>query len=113
MANFEGITACSGAKMKKEVKKYLEKFNISGEDIHVGLDDKGHFMFYGYCWPNIYEASDKDMEQDVSEEFFRGLKKFIKNDVLVIEMIGHEKCRFPMAAQQIIIKKDSVKFVTF
>ena len=111
MANFEAVTACNGIKLKSGVEEYLSRFQIVGEDINAGVDDDGTFHFYGYSWPSFYDASDDDMETDVEDEFWKGMRKFVpKGKKLIIHMIGHEKCRYPLSAQAIIITSTRVKY---
>jgi len=114
MANFESVTACNGIKLKQGVKAYLERFHISSEDTNVGVEEDGSLTFYGYSWFSIYNIDDKDMDEDVSDEFFNGLRKFVpKGKKLIIHRIGHEKCRYPLSAEAIIITDRRVKYEGF
>lgn len=111
MANFQGVTACNGQRMKQGVMNYIEQFEINGEDICVGVSDEQEFEFYGYCWPYIIKKGDED-ENDAADEFYEGLRKFVPaNGELIIHMVGYEKCAFPLGAHAIVITSKEVKYV--
>lgn len=114
MANFEAVTSCNGIVMKEGIKEYLDKFKFLGEDINVGIDNECRLEFHGYSWPEIYLEKDEDESNNANDLFFSGLKKFVpKGKTLIIQSIGHEKCRFPLFALEIKITSKTVKYVYF
>ena len=127
MANFEGVTACNGAKIpankRVPLKIFLEKYRYG--ELSVGIDNEGFFIFNGYEWPCIYSGlrdedsvmtSDIDPYEDMSDEFYDGLREFMPNNQknpLIIHAIGYEKCRYPLSAMEIIITKKKVRYYGF
>lgn len=119
MADFHGITASSGAKVKKgkvkELRKYLKKYltlgaDCCGEEVvaevtktnDFGKEGKDHYLnIYGYAWLCVYE--DKDYQDDITEKFLKGLAPFLA-EPLIVQSVGNTKCRFPLSAWEVCIK---------
>jgi len=111
LANFMGITASNGIKLKKGADEYLERFHFSGEDANVGIDGGGCLFFYGYSWLTVYKRTDPGEDEDCEDEFFQGLRQFVpEKSKLIIQRIGYEKCRFPLSAQSISITRRRVTY---
>jgi hypothetical protein len=117
MANFLGITASNGAEIKVEkileLEKYLSTFATSGEDgdmVHIE-DTPSKIYVYGYDWFQAHRyvegsvSEEIDFDTEVTEEFLIGLAQFLK-EPLIVQCVGHEKCRFPLSAWQYKISPD-------
>jgi hypothetical protein len=111
MANFLGITASNGAEVKEdkiqELKMYISTFATSGEDWDmVQIEETPPKIYiYGYDWFQAHRYveggvnGEIDFDTEVTEEFLIGLAEFLK-EPLIVQCIGHEKCRYPLAAWQ-------------
>jgi hypothetical protein len=109
MANFLSVTASNGAEVKEdkiqELKKYLSTFATNGEDGDMVQIEETPFKIYiyGYDWFQAHRYNEDsvneeiDFDTEVTEEFLIGLAEFLK-EPLIVQYIGHEKCRFPLAA---------------
>lgn len=117
MADFMGITSCNGAKIpvnkRVGLSEYIRQFNFGGGDLTVGLDVGDTFHFYGYEWPYIRLIEDEDNGIDSTDEFFEGLKQFVGKQPIKIQMIGYEKCRWPLSAMEVVITKKKVTYNGF
>ena len=119
MATFVGVTTSSGAKIKEEkiqeLRTYLSMFNTAGEDGEMVHLEETSFTIdiYGYGWlyvsryieGSVPEANDFEAEEYSLEEFLRGLAEFLK-EPLIVQCIGNENCRFPLAAWECKIHPD-------
>lgn len=115
MANFLCITASNRVEVKraslKALKEYLSTFVTSGESgdmVHLEdtfLEIYGYDCFQVQKWSEDETLELGDSERDVTAEFLIGLAKFLKQP-LVVQCIGHEKCRFPLAAWEYKVHPD-------
>ena len=116
MADFMGITASSGTKIAANkrvgITEYLKKFCFGGE-ITAQLEEDECFHFYGYDWPFIRLVNDEDSDNDVGDDFYEGLKQFVGKKPIIIQMVGYEKCRFPLSSMEIVITKKKVTYNGF
>jgi hypothetical protein len=111
MANFIGVTASSGAKIKagkkEEVEKLIAEYPTMMEDGCIELDAQGHIHIYGYDWLNITKKGDEDYN-DYTEEFLVRLAPLLA-EKLIIHCVGNEKCRFPLASMCIEVNPKGKK----
>ena len=98
MADFGAVTASSGAKVTdiEAVRQLLKKYDIEGLEYKVTND--GYFYVYGYEYFSVYTEENGY----ATEEFLEELSTYL-DEILVIQSIGGEKCRFPLSATEIII----------
>ena len=105
MANFEGVTASSGVKIKPDMLDEFQKL-LDKHEIQPGSEFKGgYFNIYGYDWLEIYpimKAEDGSDESDTDnpcvEEFLEAMRPFIpEGDHFEVQSIGNEKCRHPLS----------------
>lgn len=115
MANFCGITASNGVKVKnvKKLQNYLSGFTFGSEgSIEHSLDESMLYL-WGNDWFSVYPLAKSsnglpdpdgeiDHDNECGDDFFKGLQSFLKED-MVIQCIGSEKCRFPLASWEIKI----------
>lgn len=119
MANFVGTTSSNGIditpKQYNAIQKLLKRYHFSMEDVHIGSET--HFGIWGYDWLNIIPIVDSEPNydaNDVCDEFLNALRViFTPKQRLIIQCVGHEKCRFPLAAMQITVTKDKVEWWHF
>ena len=110
MSDFFGITASSGARLKKgkkdKVEKLMDKYDFTyGLNCEVG---GGRIEIWGEDWPHLYlKSKNVDINNDVFEEFLEELGPFL-DEYLVIQAVGNEKCIFPLAAIEIIVTQKGV-----
>ncbi|WP_419657529.1 uncharacterized protein Dvar_66750 [Desulfosarcina variabilis str. Montpellier] len=111
MADFHGVTASNGAKIKKgkieEVKKILDKYDFS-----CGLEyriDNGSITILGYVWPTLWLKGDDEDLTDCFEEFLEELSPLLSEN-LVIHAIGNVKCIFPLSAMEILVTPQGVNY---
>lgn len=103
MANFEAITASNSAKVKKGVTALLEKYNLieSHYEVEIELNKyKDRIEIYGYEWFCIYDPKSGEYATD---EFLKELAPYLQEE-LIIQCIGHEKCRYPLSFWQITVQ---------
>ena len=119
MANFVATTASSGARIKKEKRKeleaYLEGFSTDSEDVELVIEDgeEPTIEIYGYGWFTVWEKVDNeegeeevvDFDTEKTDEFLLGLAPFLA-EPLIIQSVGNEKCRFPLAAWEYRVHPD-------
>ena len=113
MGTFLGVTASSGAKIKKdkeeEVQKLLDKYDFSrGLECRI---NNGSIEIWGYEWPYLYlkpKNDEDDPDDDVFVEFLEELAPLLA-ETLVIQAIGNEKCIFPLSAIEIIVTQTGVE----
>ena len=119
MANFIAVTASSGARIKdgkrKELEAYLEKYSTDSEDGELAKIEDGEeptLEIYGYGWFTVWEKfTNEDGEEEIdfdtekTNEFSLGLAPFLA-EPLVIQLVGNEKCRFPLAAWECKVHPD-------
>ena len=115
MANFIGVTASSGAKIKagkkEEVEKLIAEYPTMMEDGHIELDAQGHIHIYGYDWLQITKKDTEDYE-DYTDEFLTRLAPLLA-EKLIIHCVGNEKCRFPLSALCIEVNPTGKQAVVF
>lgn len=112
MANFCGTTTSNGIKLTKaqfnSVNKLLKKYEPSMEDVQLG--EQSHWGIWGYDWIDFRKADD-DSYDSMLDEFLNDLSRILNDEQkLVIQCIGGEKCRFPLAAMQIVVTKGNVLY---
>ena len=115
MANFEAVTVSNGARVKdiEAVKRLLGLYEPNS-DVTIGLTEEW-LNIYGYDWPKIFknDADDEECDEDFFEEFLQRLAPLLA-EPLLIQCIGHEKCRFPLSAMQVLVKPTGeIKWMTF
>ena len=106
MANFQATTVTEQSatvKNKKTALEYINNYFIDGGDdtMSTEIDENNQLHVYGYGWfaaYNLDEDGEPIWDEDVSESFFEGLKNHI-DDLLVIIMVGAEKCRYASACK--------------
>ena len=107
-----GITTSTSMKLKKGVAKYLTEFGFIGDGVVAEVGSNGCFSLCG-DWFNVYRAADAgdyDGAEDITPEFFDGLRKFIpKGRRLVIHRTHHGGCRHPQRAECIAIDQAYVQ----
>jgi hypothetical protein len=119
MANFMGVTSSNGIILdddqKKQVDALLEKYVLSMEDVQTD-DGDGGFGFWGYSWLFIIAATKEGEPEgdEVTDDFLDELSHILhKDQKLIIQCVGNEKCRFPLAAMQIVVTPGEVKITGF
>ncbi len=113
MGTFFGVTASSGAKIKKdkeeEVQKLLDKYDFSrGLECQI---NNGSIEIWGYEWPYLYlkpKNDEDDPDDDVFVKFLEELAPLLA-ETLVIQAVGNEKCVFPLSAAEIIVTQTGVE----
>ena len=106
-SNWPAIASAAVAEVEAIIDEYA--FVGNWEDLTVAVreseDDDPRLALYGYA---AFEASKPilddnedpiDWEHGYTEEFLERLAPHLE-DLLVVETIGHEKCRFPLIAGQ-------------
>lgn len=117
MANFEATTASSGVKVMdvEAVKELIDLYDFPSE-LTVEVIEDGMLYIYGYEW---FDASrwmrncdgDEEEYEDMGDEFLENLRPLIaEEDGLIIDCIGGEKCRWPLSAMRIIVKRDGISY---
>lgn len=108
MANFEARTASSGARIQtdkeQDVDALLARYNFSSELI-VAVE-RGVLYVYGYDWlyaERVLEGDDDLDQENCFDDFLKELAPML-SEPLLIQSIGAEKCRFPMAAVEVLVK---------
>lgn len=115
MATFIGVTSSNGITLddgqKKQVDALMEKYHLNFmEDTQTSNSD-GEFGFWGYDWLDI---RDKAEDQCSTEEFFEEFSHILhEGQKLIVQCIGNEKCRFPLAAMEIVVTPGKVKIIGF
>jgi len=110
MADCFGVTASSGAKIKKgkveEVMRLLDKYDFSCGLEYQIINDS--IEIFGYVWP---ELRLKDTDGDFDDCFDKFLDELypLLSETLVIQAIENQKCIFPLAAMEIIVTPQGVK----
>lgn len=118
MANFIGVTSSNGAQVSdvEAVRRILNDHYIDpgeGEKIEpVWTEPDGRsfvgFWSYGFLsihpWLEDERLKDQtpDYDADVTEEVLKAIQPYLM-EPLVIQSVGYEKLRFPLAAQEIIV----------
>ena len=115
MANFMGVTSSNGIilddNQKKQVDALMEKYHFNFmEDVQTATSD-GKFGIWAHNWLDI---RDKAEDQDSIEVFFEEFRHVLyKDQKLIVQSIGNTKCRFPLAAMQIVVTPGEVKITGF
>lgn len=109
MANFIGVTASSGAKIKSDMlealKALIEKYDFSGWPPTIEeTEDGACIQIDGYDWFDAQPIESEDCESDF-EGFLRELAPMLE-EPLTIQCIGSEKCRFPLSAWECTVFPD-------
>ncbi len=99
MANLEAVTTSNGARIKQdkkdELEKYLQKYYVGTGDMTVSTEG-GVLEIYGYDVMQAYLIED---DSDVTDKFLKGLAPYLA-EPLVVQVIEHEACRYPLLAQE-------------
>ena len=129
MANYYGTTASNGGKIKKGKKKALENYlkgwtcpaefsdliHIEGDTLQIyGEDD---FNPCPIVTPErakedeYLEVGEADYDMADAEGFLSGLAPFLEpkggkgnKNLIVVQSVGNEKCRFPLGAGEWILR---------
>lgn len=140
MANYYGTTASNGATIKKgkekELQAYLDKWTWLGEG-ELKTEIRGNYLaIYGYddfdpylivtkeqaeANPDLEEGEANWDEGGDPEGFLMGLAPFLEKqgkgkdeNLIVIQTVGNEKCRFPLGACEFVLRSDgTVEFNGF
>jgi hypothetical protein len=112
MANFDAVTSSNCPEVKKEniaeVNTILSKYSVRC-DVSVYVDNRGFLNVYGYDWlytvKNPTSEDEEECDDDCSFDLFKEIAPLLKNQ-LVVQMVGSEKCRFPLSAIEWIFKPD-------
>jgi len=113
MADFLGVTASSGAKIKKdkikEVKKLMDKYDFS-QALECQINN-GIIEIWGYDWPCLSLKNGEDL-RNCFFEFLKELSPFL-SEKLVIHVVGHYNCVFPLSAGEIVVTPEGVSCRNF
>lgn len=110
MANLEAVTASNGATIKQdkkvELKAYLKRYGIGDDAVTVDIEGDS-LVLYGYGFLYVYPLADDgtDSGVDATEEFLQGLAPYLA-EPLIVQVILHEKCRFPLGAWEVKVHPD-------
>ena len=110
MANLEAVTASNGAKIKRgkkdELEKYLQKYYVD-DGVTAHVEEGNILVLYGYETLQAFPVTDgeADYDTDVTEEFLLGLAPYLAQP-LIVQVISHEKCRFPLGAWEAKVHPD-------
>jgi hypothetical protein len=120
MANFEGTTASSGAKLVKGTDEN-GLLNIISEygtgECNVTVEN-GEIAIWGYDYFQacLLPPDDPDVEwddQDRTDELLERIAPYLA-EPLIIHCVGAEKCRFPLSAVEIKVNPSGlVEWNTF
>lgn len=115
MGTFTGVTASSGAKIKKgcenRVKKLMDNYDFS-QGLECQINDN-RIEIWGYEWPYLSLKSKNAENNDyIFDDFLKRLSPLLDED-LVIQSIGNEKCVYPLCAMEIIVTPSSVSHKYF
>jgi len=117
MANFVAVTSSNGAKVSPAfaVRKELEKFYVdAGEgEVVPCLEEKDGATFVGfwsYGWFSVHPwlpysdrtESEPNYNVDAIDNLLKAIQPYLL-EPLVIQSVGFEKLRFPLAAQEIVV----------
>jgi len=94
MANFEATTACEPATLTDvaAVQNIIDKY-----DFNVEVKIEGGVLYvYGDEWFDVFDDNGDD--DDTTNQFLEEIQPYIK-DMLLIQMVGNETCRYVSAAQ--------------
>lgn len=115
-SNWPAIDSASVAEMEVIIDEYA--FVGNWEDLTVAVrestDDDSRLALYGYAAfeaskPILDENEDPiDWEHGYTEEFLERLAPHLE-EPLVVETIGHEKCRFPLI---VVVESETVRIET-
>ncbi|MEI7636085.1 MAG: hypothetical protein WCJ37_02180 [Syntrophus sp. (in: bacteria)] len=105
MANFNAITASNGAQVipgkEADIQSILDCFLYG--DVTVAIEG-GQLQIYGYDWLDV-RSKDKERDDDdseiLTEEFLEQISVYLA-EPFILQMIGAEKCVFPLSACQMI-----------
>lgn len=108
---FFSVTASSGAKIKEgkveEVKKLIDKYDFSCGLEYQIINDS--IEIFGYVWPELYlKDTDGDFD-DCFDKFLDELYPFLSEN-LVIHAMENQSCIFPLAAMEIRVTPQGVKY---
>jgi hypothetical protein len=81
-------------------------------DEQPNSDGNYEWGIWGYDWLSVYPGGDDLHDDDpVTEQFLEGLKAHIpEGQELIINCIGAEKLRFPLAAFAVRITREKVEW---
>ncbi|MEI6313221.1 MAG: hypothetical protein WCO89_00015 [Syntrophus sp. (in: bacteria)] len=105
MADFYATTASNGAQIipgkEADLQSILDCFFYG--DVTVAIEG-GQLQIYGYEWLDV-RSKDKERDDDdseiLTEEFLEQIAVYLA-EPFILQMIGAEKCVFPLNACQII-----------
>jgi hypothetical protein len=112
MADFIATTVCNPAIITdiEAVEKIMDKYEFEAE---VFLQNNLLYV-YGYEWFTAFRYDDEtdevDYENDATLDFLKEVQPYIQ-DELIVQMIGHEKCRY-IGAAQVTVTKDKITWRT-
>jgi hypothetical protein len=128
MATLQATTSSTWSRVdpnaKDQIEAIVEEYGFWGAHAEVNIDVKENsdgetiISIYGYAAfdPSkpIYEDGERvDEEYGYAEEFLERIAPHLEEQ-LVIETIGHEKCRFPLLAGQWAVWPDgNVQYDSF
>lgn len=121
MANLISVTASRGARITdvKAVTAIVDKYdypealviNIETDD-DSAVPDLPLIEIYGHDCLDAYEHGSASGESKL-DEFLSELSEFLA-EPLIIQVVGHESCRFPLIACEIVVcKGKAVQFNGF
>jgi hypothetical protein len=119
MTDFLAVTACNQPKLKDHmaVERIIAGYFFD-PDFNVGTlfdeeDGRPMLFVYGYVWPEAWklpaDLAREDFDPYSSDSYEEGADGFIEllrefaphlDQPLVVQAIGNEKCRYPLAACQ-------------
>jgi hypothetical protein len=111
MTDFLGTTASSGVKVTdpEKVKELIEKYHI---DTGIELGPDGILRIYGHDWFAVWD--EETLRQCCTDEFLEELRQYIPpQEKLIIQSVGHEGCRYPLSAQEIVVTREDVRYSSF
>lgn len=114
MATFNAITSSNAVTITNvdPVEKILDNYCLVGASAEIINEDQ--LTFYGYGWLSVSKYTDREAGE-VSEDhghadLLAELAPFIaEGEMLDLQMIGHEKLRFPLSAVRYTVQDGIVK----
>ena len=106
MANFEATTACEPATLTDvaAVQNIIDKY-----DFNVEVKIEGGVLYvYGDEWFDVFDDNSDDDE--TTNQFLEEIQPYIE-DMLLIQMVGNEKCRY-IGAAQVKVTQDNISWRT-
>ena len=129
MANFVGTRTCNdNARVTniEEARKVFGKYEFP-DMYNASVGDDGVIQIYGDEWLQVIPAPPETCDRcgldnyececterwdnDILEDFLQDIQPYIETE-LIIQMIGKEKCIYPLAAIQVKVTKDRIVWRT-